>query len=515
MTKWNKRIYRGLILTSFIGVMVLCIFGIGQVLSYLNTGADRSSMLHISSNRENKYTPKVIWKDTTNPGRKIEKQTLREIQRDYLNAWYVRQEAYRNNSTLGIGDYYTSSTKTHLETIIAANKQKGILIDGTTITHQLSLDFYSTDGQLAVLSDHGVKEYQRVYKAKELISERTLQSDYKVLLLLEDGYWRIRHLVKEKSISNNVAKKVSSVDEVIDNKIYINENTFLIKGINYYPQQTPWDMFGSNFNAKVIAADMEIIKNTGLNTIRIFVPYVDFGKDKVVPQKLEKLKKVLDIAEQKDLKVIVTLFDFYGNYDVSDWTLTHRHLEQIVTSFKDHNAILAWDLKNEPNLDFDSRGKENVLAWLQEISTQLRVFDPNHLVTIGWSDMESAELLLEHVDMVSFHYYKEVSDFGTQYATLRSKITKPLVLQEYGLSSNRSLWSPFGASEKTQAKYHQEFKELITSKNVHNISWTLYDFENIPDKVAGRLFWKKNKQKYFGFINTKGERKAAFEFIGK
>ena len=84
----------------------------------------------------------------------------------------------------------------------------------------------------------------------------------------------------------------------------------------------------------------------------------------LIANKLDKLKLVLDTALKQNIKVVITLFDFYGNYDVLDWTLNQRHAERIVETFKDHEAILAWDIKNEPNLDFESRGKENVIAWL-------------------------------------------------------------------------------------------------------------------------------------------------------
>ena len=171
-----------------------------------------------------------------------------------------------------------------------------------------------------------------------------------------------------------------------------------IKGINYYPQDTPWDMFGDNFDAQVIAKDFDLIKKTGLNTIRIFVPYEDFGKANLKEDKLEKLQQVLDIALKKQLKVVVTLFDFYGNYDVLDWTLTYKHARGIVTKFKDHNAILAWDLKNEPNLDFESRGKDTVIAWLDNMINLIKSIDKNHPVTIGWSDVDSATILSDKLD---------------------------------------------------------------------------------------------------------------------
>ena len=95
--------------------------------------------------------------------------------------------------------------------------------------------------------------------------------------------------------------------------------------------------------------------------------------------------------------MVVTLFDFYGNYDVLDWTLNHRHVDIIVSRFKNHNAILAWDVKNEPNLDFDARGKRTVISWLEHLIMLIKSIDKNHAVTIGWSDTDSANILKDKV----------------------------------------------------------------------------------------------------------------------
>ncbi len=514
MTNWNKNIYRSLIISSFLGIVVLILLGIGKTLSYLNTGADRSSMLHLALDKDQAYLPKVIWKDTINPGRPIEKQTLLDIEKDYLNAWYIRQVAYQTNLTSGIDDYYTNSAQQHIIKNLEANKQKDIIVKGTTTNHNLLLDFYSADGQLAVLTDKNVKEYQQIYQKDQLLLETEVQSDYQVMLLLEDGFWRIRHIVKEESQISKDTLQTDGFVKVIGTKIYVDNQEFQIKGINYYPQKSPWDMFGNDFDIDVIAKDLDIMKTMSLNTIRIFVQYQDFGKAAVLTEKLQKLRQVLNQAEAKDLKVIVTLFDFYGDYSVLDWTLTHRHVEQIVSVFKNHKSILAWDIKNEPNLDFESRGQENVVAWLREMMLQIKQYDPNHLVTIGWSDIASASILQDEVDFVSFHYYQDIDVFEKAYNGLNAKINKPLVLQEFGVSSNLSLWSPFGVSEKKQAAYHKQFQEMIKTNTIHYLSWTLYDFEEVPTSVVGSLPWRKHKQKYFGFIDKAGNRKKAFEFAG-
>ena len=62
-------------------------------------------------------------------------------------------------------------------------------------------------------------------------------------------------------------------------------------------------MYGKHFDVGIISDDFKIIKDAGLNTIRIFVPYEDFGKANVISKKLDKLKTVLDIAHKQDLKV--------------------------------------------------------------------------------------------------------------------------------------------------------------------------------------------------------------------
>ena len=81
------------------------------------------------------------------------------------------------------------------------------------------------------------------------------------------------------------------------------------------------------------------------------------------------------------------------------------------------------------------------------------------------------------------------------------------------MSSYKGLWNPFGNSEEDQTNYHKKAQEIIASNQLQFLSWTLYDFNNIPKEVVGRLPWRKNNQKYFGFINHSGDKKKAFNYI--
>lgn len=502
MVKTNKRILRGVLMLTYVIIIAILLFLVSSIFSFLNTGADRSKMLHTEVKKVDQYLPKVTWILDGNEGRKISKQKIAEVENDYLDAWYVKHIAYKTNTKVGIEDYFTESARENIYNILNFNKSNKISVESTTLQHHLNLEFFSEDGQLIVLKDTDALEYKKVFKDNKLILETTEISTYKYVLLLEDGFWRIRHMVKESS---------EKYQDPYQKRTITDTN---IKGINYYPQATPWNMYGDAFDISIIEKDFKIIKEANLNSVRIFVPYEDFGKANIKYEKLEKLQKVLDAAKKANLKVVVTLFDFYGNYDVLDWTLNHRHAEKIIEKFKDHKAILAWDVKNEPNLDFDARGKENVTAWLSFMIDLIKSIDKKHPVTIGWSNVESASILKDKVDVVSFHYYEDLSKFESKYLSLKENIKdKPIILQEFGVSSYSGLWRPFAGSEEKQAAYYKEIQKVLTRNNIPFMSWTLYDFDIVPKEVLGRLPWRTNPQKKFGFISNTGEKKLSYKYI--
>lgn len=510
----NKNSYRVFLISSFIALNILVLYGISTILAYLNEGADRSTMLHLEKETVNTYLPKITWKSLENPGRAMEKQTLATIEKHYLFSWHIKNNALKTNTEEGIDDYFTENPRKVLDTIISVNKEKKISIESTTLTHHPTLNFYSEDGQLVVFTDENVVEFQNIYQNKKLITSIKDTASYKVMMLLEDGFWRIRHCERIAKVEETVkAATIKKTFTVKGNQILKNNQPFIIKGINYYPKNSAWDMYGDLFDLDTIAKDFDIITKAKLNTIRIFVPYEDFGKAEVKTEKLEKLKQVLTLAKTKELAVIVTLFDFYGDYSVNDWTLTHRHAEKVVSSCNDFDNIIAWDIKNEPDLDFESRGKYNVIPWLTEMIHVVKKAAPNHLVTIGYSNIKAAEILKDEVDVVSYHYYEHVSLFDEKLSILEKATNKPLVMQEFGMSSNRGFWSWFGNTKEDQAEYHKKMQAVFKEKQLAFVSWTLYDFPKVPNDVAGKWPWIKNKQKQFGFIDSEGKQKPSFLYI--
>lgn len=510
----NRNITRAVLIISFILINILLLLGISKVLDFLNSGAERTSMLHLEKETINTYLPKVVWEGIDNPGRIMESTTLKTIERDYLFSWYVKNKSLQDNSTLGIEDYYTQNTRKNLYNTIKDNTKNEITIESTTLKHNPKLDFYSADGQLVVFTDRNVVEFQKVFQKKKLIAAIQDTATYKVMMLLEDGFWRVRHLQKTEKTKIPVdTVKSNSFWKIKRNKITQNNIDFTIKGINYYPKNSAWDTFGNSFNTSIISKDFDIIKKAKLNTIRIFIQYDDFGKADIKQEKIEKLKKTLDLAASKNLFVIITLFDFYSDYTLESWTLTQRHAEKIVSTFKDHKAILAWDLKNEPNLDFENRDKSNVLNWLKQMITVVKESDPNHLVTIGWSNADAATNLANQVDFVSYHFYNAIENLEKETDNLAKITNKPVVIQEFGVPSYNGIWNLNGLNEEEQAEYHHKMQDIFKKNNYSFMSWTLYDFPHVPDQVAGKWPWQKKRQKQFGFLNIKGNKKPSFLYI--
>ena len=502
--RFNRTLYRVLLILSFLAVNAVIMVGLSAVISYLNTGADRSTIVHLSKDLSPNYHPKVEWAPLANEGRPIASQTRAELEQDYLKAWYVRSVALETNEPYGITDYYTDSARVKLLSIIDLNKENDSYFKSTTLRHHLKLEFYSADGKIAVLTDENVELYEEAYIKNELVAKQTEIASYQIMMLLEDGFWRIRHFVKIPS------KKVKNL-EISETEMAAITS---IKGINYYPQKHPWDMYGTNFDPSIIADDFKRIKAIGLNTVRLFVPFEAFGTFETEPTKVDQLKQTLDLAEKNDLKTIITLFDFYGDYSLRDWTRTHRHAEKIVMALKDHKAVLAWDIKNEPDLDFETRGKTQVMAWLQQMLVEVKRCDRKHPVTIGWSSAEAAKNLTEEIDFVSFHFYKEPSQFKEAFSKLRAHVPdKPIVLQEFGYSSYDGFWNAYLGSEADQAEYFTKMLELVASEAVPYLFWTLYDFEAVPNAVVGSLPWRKAQQKHFGLFDTENRQKKAYQSL--
>ncbi len=508
----SRLLYRIIILGVFVVANFFILRGIGSVLAFIKSGADREQMMAKVLKVNDYYKPVFNWSNLENPGRDFIAKNQGEVQRDYTDSWYVKNLNQAVNTTKGIADFYTDSSRVNLFRVIEMNKKLGLSVHGTTLSHNIDINFFSADGKLVAFDDNNVHEVYRIFRNDSLIGQQEQFSNYKIVMLLEDGFWRIRHMVRSNSIDTTQIQIDSKASDFVRRKgkqLLLNNNPYYIRGINYYPKETPWAMFGDKYNDTIIDQDFQKIDSLGFNTARIFVSFEEFGKEEVDQKSVLQLRRTLDLAQRHNLKLIVTLFDFFGNYDIINWTLTEQHLKGIVGPLKEHPAILAWDLKNEADLDMQVHSEEQVTSWLDFALKRLKFYDPNHLITIGWLHPHPHFAKKSTTDFMTFHFYEDVGDFDKVYDQWAIHTDKPLVVGEFGLHSFKK--SFLGNSQEDQREHYRIIMNKIEQEEKHFLAWTLYDFPELPKEVFGIFPWITLPQKNMGLLDVDGNPKLVME----
>ena len=513
------RIYFGIITIVIISVLV-SVFS--EVIVYFNSGADRKTALNIPPNLPESHVPTIKWlADDAVTGRQMEDFTRNQIVGDYIRGWYQQHLSYASNEVIGLKEYFTPSALPKVINSIKKLKNNGFQLYQTDLQHNINLHFYSADGQIVSFTDKQLVTKQRLYKqdTRERIYRGESTNDYDIVMLLDDGYWRVKNCVRKSSSEINEKSQIANNDSMVQvrgKQFFLNQAPFVPKGVNYYPQKTPWTFFWTKYESKIIKKDFALTRSLGFNTVRIFINFHDFNKGNVPIERLIQLQNLLDHAEEEGLKVIVTLFDFMGDYNLLNFTASDRQLESILYRFRNHRAILAWDLKNEPDLDYKYHATEDVQEWLVWMLKRAKKYDPNHLFTVGWAYPQNVDFLSNELDFVSFHSYKSIEVLSGEIDVMQAKIKdKPLLLEEFGLSTYQGLWAPFGKSEQEQADYFSSVKAVLKKKgNIPYVAWTLYDFSEVPSAVVGKLPWRKSPQKNFGIVSQNGRAKPSAKILG-
>lgn len=508
--------YRIYFAVTSITVLLLLIGILAKGLAFFGRGADRSTALTLPSSEPDLHVPKVRWlHDDPATGRSMDEYNRAGISREYLQSWYHRQMCYATGDTSGLKDYFTRDAMSRITGQLHNALPPGCSLQQTDLEHHLRLHYFSADGQLVAFTDEGVWLKQRIYdnSSGQRIYTGDYISDYDVVMLLLDAHWRISMQEKKKPAehlpADTIARSAEGMVTIAGKYFRLNGHPFIPKGVNYYPGAAPWDLFWPQYDSNVTKKDLDVIRGLGFNTFRIFIGFSDFNKGNVTAVRLSQLHNLLDLADSRHLKVIVTLFDFLGNYHLLNFPATDRQLESLLTAFHTHKAILAWDIKNEPDLDFSHNTQTEVKEWLAWTLERARAYDPNHLITIGWSNAANAMLFSDKTDFISFHSYHAPDQLNTDLDKVLSQAGgKPVVLEEFGMSTYKGIWAPFGKSEKGQAGYFSKVRDILHRHgDIPFLVWTLYDFKNVPADVVGRLPWRRQPQKAFGILKENGAPK--------
>lgn len=237
------------------------------------------------------------------------------------------------------------------------------------------------------------------------------------------------------------------IDVVTTSKrqLLLNNIPYFIKGVCYHP--VPKGSTKRSFSS--IDQDLSLMKEAGVNTIRVYEPI----------DQIEVLNKI----EQAGIKVIISFgFNQNGYYDILSGTFI-----DYINKFKNHNAILFWELGNEYNYHpewFDG----DVNNWydaLNKSALLIKDNDKNHPVATAHGELPDPEALSSNnnIDIWGLNVYRwdDPSSIFKQWELVSDK---PVYLSEAGSDSYMTIEKNGylkGENQKAQADANSKIIDAV------------------------------------------------------
>ncbi|QDK82083.1 cellulase family glycosylhydrolase [Spirosoma sp. KCTC 42546] len=261
-----------------------------------------------------------------------------------------------------------------------------------------------------------------------------------------------------------------------------------VRGSNFQPSTAinQLEMFqAATFDPKTIDKELGWAEGLGLNAMRVYLHHMAWTTDKAGFK--NRLGQYLQIANKHGIKTILVFFDDCWNDEYhpgkqpapkpgihnSGWVrdpgtmiLTHpdslkvleSYVKDVMTTFKNDDRILLWDLYNEPgnNQYFDKS-----LPLLKSVFGWARAVNPSQPISAGvwnWDDKftELNKFQEENSDVITYHNYRYIDNHQQRINSLR-KYNRPLICTEYMARRNGSLF--------------QTIMPMLKQENVGAINW--------------------------------------------
>jgi hypothetical protein len=300
----------------------------------------------------------------------------------------------------------------------------------------------------------------------------------------------------------------------------VEDAPFAPRGINYYPSRYPWRRFLLETDAPTLEYELDLLQSAGLNTLRVFLWHEALfqcsGSGAVpVAAVFRRFDEFIRLAAARGFRLIVTLNDLTDLVDYPLYNSPAHSVAQtafIVERYRQEPAILAWDLRNEGDIDYGSNNantprfpRQTVLDWLARTSAQVRALQPQQLITAGW--YLDAEATAPHVDFISFHHWFDAASMIERIMQMRAVTDKPILLQEFGYSVQRM-------SEADQARTIAEIIAISEQQGLMGwLIWTAFDFPIDRSCYPSPCLSPDNAEHYFGLWRTDYTPKPAVTVI--
>lgn len=295
-------------------------------------------------------------------------------------------------------------------------------------------------------------------------------------------------------------------------KLLVNQEPYVIKGICYHP--VPKNNRKRNFDN--LMEDLALMTELGINTIRVYEPIND--------------KTVLDEIARSGIKVIIGFgYNQDGNYDI----LSGTYLDY-VKKFKNHSAILMWELGNEYNYH-PQWFEDDIKNWYRAMNTavlEIKKEDKYHPVTTAHGELpdDLALKMSPNIDVWGMNVYRW-DDPAPIFEQWEAISDKPMYLSEAGGDSYMTISKNGygeGENQKAQADANKKILNAVFENLDTTLGVTLFSFtdgwwkagENDKQNPGG---WAPNStgvpydgtpnEEYWGIVDLERNKKETFEVV--
>ena len=302
--------------------------------------------------------------------------------------------------------------------------------------------------------------------------------------------------------------------EIENNKLNVDGTEYFIKGICYDP--VPIGKTKRNFDT--IDKDLLLMQEAGINTIRVYSPIDDLG--------------ILNKIDEAGIKVITSFgYNQNGYYDILNGTYI-----DYINKYKDHNAMLLWELGNEYNYhpEWFNMNIDNWYLAMNNAAKKIKQIDKNHPVSTAHGEIpnKKAREMGSNIDIWGINVYRW--DDPTPLIEEWEKVSDlPIYLSETGSDSYMTKdYNEFkkGINEDAQATANHniiknvfKMKDRLTGIIIFQFVDGLWKAGN-PEKqdIGG---WAPNSigvpydgspnEEFWGIVDINRNKKKTFEVIKK
>jgi hypothetical protein len=313
-----------------------------------------------------------------------------------------------------------------------------------------------------------------------------------------------------------------------------------LRGCNYQPSTAinQLEMFQpETFDTATINKELGWAEGLGLNVMRVYLHHLLWTADKEGFKK--RLNTYLTISSRHGIKTLFVIFDDCWNDTAwvgqqpapkpgvhnSGWvrdpgTMIFRspdtikvleaYVKDLLTTFKNDQRILLWDLYNEPG---NNKQFNKSLPLLQKVFQWAREVNPSQPVSAGlWNDNPNFTQLnkfqLQNSDIITYHNYSYIDNHQQTIDSLR-KQGRPLICTEYMARRNASVL--------------QTIMPMLKKEKVGAINWgfvsgktnTIFAWDTPLPNAKEPFLWFHDILRQDGTPFSKDEIRVIKELCGK